>query len=202
MRRAGLFALFLLGACGRLGYVPDRDAAVDRDSGDRDSDAGSLDAARPLDGGPEDAARDAARVDAAVDCTTATFGGHDYAICRGPLTWSAAQAVCAARGMHLVRVDSPDEQAFLHGLGGGASRAILWMGASDLALEDTWVWEDGTTFFVDSSSGGMAIDGAFVAWGSAEPNGRDREGCAALESNGVWIDLGCEQLGDAICESP
>ena len=46
-------------------------------------------------------------------CTPATFGGHAYAYCDGPLTWMAARSDCAAKGMRLVRVDDMAENSWL-----------------------------------------------------------------------------------------
>ena len=91
--------------------------------------------------------------------------GHTYSINRSKGTWEAAQASAAASGGHLVTITSADEEQFIVStfLTGDDQLAVFWMGCSDKAVEDTFVWVTGEPF-------------SYTNWKSGEPNGWDGEG--------------------------
>ncbi len=132
------------------------------------------------------------------------YNGHWYGLTNAG-TWDAALADAAAAGVaangstdfggatfkgSLVTVDDAAENTWLldmfNASGNGSDLAgnvwgstpHLWIGASDAATEDTFLWTDGT----DVSSG-------YSNWGSGEPsNGKGLEDWAALRSDGTWND--------------
>ena len=72
-------------------------------------------------------------------CPMATFGGHDYAFCVGPLSWTDAANDCAARGMRLVRIDDAAENSWVQtnafmGIMSTSSTYWSWMGGTDQAV--------------------------------------------------------------------
>jgi hypothetical protein len=98
-----------------------------------------------------------------------------------PQTWAAAQATCASRGGALVKIESAAENAIITTL---AADQRAWIGGSDLAAEDTFVWTDGTPF-------------VYTNWRSGEPNnGNDnfQEDCALIEGPGTWDDRPCDDM--------
>ena len=59
------------------------------------------------------------------------FQGHEYKLFTDAKSWNAAQAACAALGGHLVTIESPEENAFVRQLAGGA---VVWIGFTDSAV--------------------------------------------------------------------
>src|SRR5439155_2315452 len=50
---------------------------------------------------------------AGAPCTPATYGGHAYALCDGPLPWTSAGNDCTVKGMRLARIDDVAENTWL-----------------------------------------------------------------------------------------
>jgi hypothetical protein len=63
-----------------------------------------------------------------------------YMVSSAGAAWRDASDECEARGGALVKVETADEEAFLATL----LAVNLWLGASDTAAEDVFVWSDGT----------------------------------------------------------
>jgi len=93
------------------------------------------------------------------------WNGHTYSINRTKGTWEDAQAAAAASGSHLVTITSADEEQFIVSrfLTGDDKLTVFWMGCTDKAVEDTFVWVTGEPF-------------SYTNWKSGEPNGWDGEG--------------------------
>ncbi|CAG0907592.1 unnamed protein product, partial [Cyprideis torosa] len=58
------------------------------------------------------------------------------------LTWQGAQDHCVSLGANLASFHSQPEANFV----GATGASEYWIGATDAAMEGTWVWSDGTPF--------------------------------------------------------
>lgn len=67
--------------------------------------------------------------------------GHEYTVLSGCNGWQACEDAAVVDGAHLVTVNDADEQAWLVSQFGGTDH--YWIGLSDAALTDTWVWTSG-----------------------------------------------------------
>ena len=83
------------------------------------------------------------------------FRGHFYHVVNEPLTWHEAVAYCEQDGGNLVTINSAEEDQFVYNLA-----PYGWLGASDEAVEGTWVWVTGEPF-------------SYTNWAPYEPNNLD-----------------------------
>jgi hypothetical protein len=193
MRSSPTRALFLAALSG-LGCASGRAGETD----DRSVVQEEPDAARPVTSteptrrSEPDGAADAG-VAAATPCTEGiarlldTTSNHCYLLFDTPLSWSAAQAACAALSppAYLVSTTSQQEEMLLDGLVAGRR---VWIGASDQAQERTFTWTSGESFI-------------FSNWNQDEPNDDGTEDCVAKESgHGRWNDDECKDAHAYVCE--
>ncbi len=119
-----------------------------------------------------------------TDWTIRPADNHAYWFGSHPVTWDAARAVCAARGSHLVTIESADEQSFV----AAQSAVELWIGATDRRAEGRFEWMTGEPF-------------AFQHFAPGEPDdARGTDDCALAGSDEVWHDRPCNQLHSFLCE--
>ena len=78
-------------------------------------------------------------------------------------------------GGHLASVHSAQEQTFVSDLRPDKKQPV-WLGGSDSAEENKWVWTDGTKF-------------EYTNWVPGEPNDGGNEDC--LEVGHMWNDRSC-----------
>lgn len=139
-------------------------------------------------------------------CSQDTHGGHDYLLCSELRSWTDADAGCTVIGMRLVRIDDETENQWLfdQAITPGGSDSQVWIGATDLAAEGEWRWNDSELFWI-GDSGGSAQNGLFAGWYFREPNNVSGvEHCASLETNTAspqWYDSNCELAKSYVCES-
>lgn len=146
--------------------------AVDAATEDALATDGSIDA-RALDAAPAPCIEGEARMTTASGCfavfTAITLVRVD------------ARAACATHGMHLAYVKSAADEAVIAALANGKDVAV---GADDLAVEGTFVWEDGSPV-------------VYTDWHTGEPNngaGMYEEDCviyAGSRVGGGWDDRPC-----------
>ena len=124
---------------------------------------------------------------------------HVYLLCSANQNWNTARATCASAMYTLAQIDDAAENQFVRAtanqLFGGVD---LHFGASDIAAEGVWLWEDGTQFW-QGGSGGMAVGGRFVAWRGGEPNNDNGEDCGEIKNDGTWNDGGCGDGQHFVC---
>lgn len=133
-------------------------------------------------------------------CTCELYHGVRYMFCPEQLAWDPARQACQDAGMHLLRLASGTEHTFvrLHSLQNGFPKFHL--GASDVNVEGTWVWEDETTFWIGRANG-TPVDGQFSAWAAGEPNAFTvDENCSEVQSLQGWNDCPCTQTKPFICK--
>jgi len=100
-------------------------------------------------------------------------------------SWREAVAACADIGMTIASVHSPEEDAFIWGLGYGSS---MWIGLNDLVREGNFNWADGT-----------AVD--YTNWRLYEPDGGDGSNCVFMfdDNDGEWADRPCSVSTGVVC---
>ena len=134
-----------------------------------------------------------------------TYNAHTYAMTSEAMTFAEAKAAAAAVGGYLTTVNTKAENTFLtNEFYAAYGNKALWIGANDIATEDTWVWDNGTTSgdsgLTDNicgtgcnpSSDATWADGT-RKWNNNEPNDSgSNEDCANItNSSGFWNDLNC-----------
>jgi hypothetical protein len=100
--------------------------------------------------------------------------------------WDDAVSDCAGLGAHLVTVGDAAENTLVQAL--GASAGYVWLGASDLVLEGSWIWVDG-------------VPSSYTNWSSGQPdNGSGTEDCVYMLADGRWNDDQCGHGVRYVCE--
>jgi hypothetical protein len=137
-----------------------------------------------------------------------TYNTHTYAITSSAMTFAEAKAAAAAVGGYLTTVNTKAENTFLtNEFYAAYGNKALWIGANDIATENTWVWDNGTTSGDDNltdticnaPSGDCRPSNATWAdgsrkWNGGEPNNAGGEDCANItRSDGTWNDLRCSR---------
>lgn len=135
-------------------------------------------------------------------CSCEVFQGHDYRFCAVPAVYDTGRAACLAANMVLVRVDSPEENAWVlqqfidHGMFIGAGGPIVILDGNDIQVEGMWRFEDGTLFW-----DGAPVGGVYTNW--ATPPTRANSDCLGMTSNGLWGEHPCTTGNATVaCESP
>ena len=136
------------------------------------------------------------------DVYSFNFNGHFYEVIRSLKTWANAASCAVERGGSLAEINTQAEQdtiymSIIHGAaiaadyttvtdGGGI--AYVWIGASDLHTEGTWLWDgdgdnSGINFWNGQGTAGLGdgapVDQLYNNWGgssSGDPNEPDDYG--------------------------
>ncbi|CAH1274774.1 NPTX2 [Branchiostoma lanceolatum] len=111
-------------------------------------------------------------------------------------SWQTASARCKREGGRLATVKDADTHNFLVALKNSIDPdEEFWIGLSDLDLDETWVWADGTSI------------GQFTAWGGNQPNYHEGDQfCASywlhnsMNMPDLWNDANCIRSKKFICE--
>ena len=144
-----------------------------------------------------------------------TYNTHTYAITSSAMSYADAKAAAAALGGYLTTVNTKAENTFLtNEFYAAYGNSALWIGANDIAVEATWIWDNGTTSGDDNltdticnaPSGDCKPSNATWAdgsrkWNTNEPNNAGNEDCANItRSDGTWNDLRCNRNQYGIIE--
>ena len=137
-------------------------------------------------------------------CSPQVRDSDVYLFCAQPRIFSAAKSACEAEAMHLVRIDDQVEQSWISDqrIIAFGNRPNVWMGGSDAAIADTWVWHDGEPFW-QGRANGAALGELFALWGGGEPNNDNgSEACGIVGNNaiGYWDDRPCNHIYRFVCE--
>jgi hypothetical protein len=135
-----------------------------------------------------------------------TYNAHTYAITSAAMTFAEAKAAAAAVGGYLTTVNTKAENTFLtEKFYAAYGNSALWIGANDIATENTWVWDNGTTSgdsgLTDNICGSGCSPNSNATWADGtrkwnnnEPNDLGGEDCANItRSDGTWNDLACSR---------
>ena len=100
--------------------------------------------------------------------------------------WQEARDRCVARDAALVKVETAEEDALLAGL----LTVSQWLGASDTANDNVFVWTDGTPL------------GTFGNWGPDQPDAYPGPDCIEKRDTlgRQWFDQPCENPRAFVCE--
>ncbi|MEN8898698.1 MAG: putative Ig domain-containing protein, partial [Nonlabens sp.] len=120
--------------------------------------------------------------------------GHFYEfVAASGITWQDARTAASNRSLYglpgyLATVTSQAENDFIFAKLVGQG----WIGASDAATEDQWLWvtgpEAGTQFW-QGEANGSAVGGEYNNWSTNEPNDSRGEDYAHFKTDGTWNDF-------------
>jgi hypothetical protein len=137
-----------------------------------------------------------------VICSCEAFAGHDYRFCPVLAVRDAGLAACQSANMVLIRVDTPEENAWLlqqfvdHGMFLGSGSQIVILDGFDTQVGTTWTWNDGTVFW-----DGAPVDNLYTNW--ATPPKPSQGNCLGMTSDGKWVSRSCNSGNATVgCESP
>ena len=150
-------------------------------------------------------------------CTGFALAGHGYMYCSTLGDVTSAKLRCDQQGMHLAWIESAVENAALSSAVvtvanrpyTGVNQAGPFIGGTDAATEGTWLWGNGTSFWVGGLKGGP-VGSAFSNWAHDEPNDNSTGGEDCIEllledgvigSRGQWNDVSCNwTIYETLCE--
>jgi hypothetical protein len=151
-------------------------------------------------------------------CTGFALAGHGYMYCSTLGNVASAKLRCDQQGMHLAWIESAVENAALSSAVvavanrpyNGGNQAGPFIGGTDAATEGTWLWGNGTSFWVGGLKGGP-VGSAYSNWAHDEPNDNapDGEDCIELllengtiGLQGQWNDVPCSSnpIYETLCE--
>lgn len=131
----------------------------------------------------QDAAIDGPSIDARPCPGTKDPGGTCFILVTGPKLAADAESDCIAMGGHLATIKNAQENATVAAL--VANTASAFLGATDLVIEGTFRWPDGSAL-------------TYTNWRSGEPNNGGagatyQEDCVVIQGllGGVWDDRPC-----------
>lgn len=115
-----------------------------------------------------------------------------------PAARMAAQAMCAAKGLTLARIQRTDENTFVAQL----ITSPAWIGANALQTPGQWYWSsptsDSETLLWSGGPDGMRADSLFTNWAKGAPASAS---CAAISPiDGKWTDVDCSRPLAFVCE--
>ena len=113
--------------------------------------------------------------------TATAHAGHHYQVYDpvDEVSWQKGRDACSKLGGHLATIGDVDEAEFIAKL---ADERYLFLGASDVTDEGTWVWVDGTRW-------------GYTRWLKGQPNDYGgSEDYLATYDGGDWVDV--EESGE------
>jgi len=137
---------------------------------------------------------------------SASLSGHTFAITSAAMNWNNAKVQATALGGYLTTINTKAENDWLTTRFRIQHGAELWIGANDIATNNTWVWDNGTTSgdsgLTDNlSNNAKWADNITRKWVSGEPN-HSGASCGQIwkTSGPNWDDTPCNNNKYAIIE--
>ena len=122
-------------------------------------------------------------------CPTGYEENDDYCYMMGDgeLTFQEAAAACLANNSYLIEPRTPELNDIAKAYAGSDK---LWIGATDISEEGTWLWQsDNTTL-------------TYFDWAPNQPNnGGPGQDCVAIQGNGQWGDIQCSATRPYVCQA-
>ncbi len=116
-----------------------------------------------------------------------------YLFCSYRRRWPDARQLCSSlEAYRMVVLEDAAEEAWLLNELGTAPPLYgpQWLGLSDLALEGTFVWDDGSPL----------VNGAHASWTPGDPSLTGNENCVWRIEAG-WQDITCNTVRNFVCEA-
>jgi len=109
----------------------------------------------------------------------------------------SASVACGLIGTLLAQVDDEEENLLVLDLADAAAlfggSEPVYLGGSDFAEEGVWRWADLSVYW-----DGGAPTSLYANW--ATPPTADDLDCMGLESDGTWVEVGCDVPRAFVCE--
>lgn len=130
-------------------------------------------------------------------CDGVVLAGISYMACSQGATWSDAEVLCQAQGMHLIRVDDEAENTRAVELARGLG-SYVWLGGSSLSRAGSFTWPDGAAFF----TAGAPVDGVYQNFEPGQPVADAGRNCVQLHDSaaGPWSNAPCSDVKPYVCE--
>ena len=113
------------------------------------------------------------------------------------IDWYHANKTCEDMNAHLVKIETEEEneELFNETINLNITDPYAWIGLTDLAVTEEWVWTDGEP-------------AEFTNWAPGEPNNPTREHCGHMfltsfvdpSRTSKWNNRPCDLTQSAICE--
>ena len=137
------------------------------------------------------------------DCTCVDDDTHAYFFCAMTKPFTSAASLCSFYEMHLVKVESPTEDAWLldHAsmIGDPSVVQYFWIGASTIHSPSVWHWTDSSALW-QGGANGNSVPGVYFNWRTDSPQNTATESCAYTAPQG-WQDGDCMQNRPYACEA-
>jgi hypothetical protein len=137
------------------------------------------------------------------DCTCMDDDTHAYFFCAMTKPFTSAASLCSFYEMHLVKVESPTEDAWLldHAsmIGDPSVVQYFWIGASTIHSPSVWHWTDSSALW-QGGANGNSVPGVYFNWRTDSPQNTATESCAYTAPQG-WQDGDCIQNRPYACEA-
>ncbi|HEX9890428.1 MAG TPA: lectin-like protein, partial [Nitriliruptorales bacterium] len=139
------------------------------------------------------------------------YGGHTYTLTPRSMSWTEAEAEASRLGGHLVTIDDAAEQAWVSETFGGWGGWYAWLGATDQAVEGSWVWADGQPIDYQNWDTGQprshgSYDYAYLAWNGrwsvTDNTGLGTSGWGVIEIDDAGTDGDADGLPDLLDPYP
>jgi hypothetical protein len=141
-----------------------------------------------------------------------TFNGHTYALTSAAMTWAQGKAIATALGGYLTTINTKAENDWLTAIF-RIPYGESWIGANDIATNNTWVWDNGTTSgdngLTDDLCGSTGCPVSDATWAdntnkwhvpNQNPN-HSGDSCGYIwVTSGGWDDVACSLSKYAIIE--
>ncbi|KAK7471880.1 hypothetical protein BaRGS_00035464, partial [Batillaria attramentaria] len=119
------------------------------------------------------------------------YEGACYQFFNTPTKYNDAVTACSSEGAVLSPAKTEGEFQFLFNT--VAAGSLMWLGGDDQAVENSWVWRDGT-----------AVNNGYANWKSGEPDGvhntNTNADCLLVTSSGLWRDAPCTWSRPYVCK--
>ena len=117
------------------------------------------------------------------------IGGSCHKLLTGYSSYNSAQQKCNALNAALPTIENPSKAYYLEQ---NSKNSKTWIGLTDVASENTWIWESGST-------------STYRKWMMNKPDGGSSEDCAVVDGSGNanttgWDDVRCNSCHQTQCE--
>ena len=127
--------------------------------------------------------------------------GGKYFVDPSSKSWQDAESICIEKGGHLASVKNLID---VDELDTGTIRFRTWLGGTDKAIENVWVWPDGSTLgergcsTIESEKGDLFQP--CNQWAEGHPNGGELMNCISIQQSS-WFSNKCTHKKPFVCQT-